>query len=234
MVPKRKQILWSDWLDKIVNISLAGRKLAGRHLMAVSYIFYYIYVYYNKMTTNKFAFDSSDIMDPVLTVTTIFESKKICNVSFNIRTGMYTDAFGSHNIDHGFVNILREALLYFKTVEDDRLIKALANHRPDFYRTTYLNTSVYTSIDQLPYSSNILKTMALFGSMCGLYKYVDCDMYDYPDSQDDIYYAYSDSKIKFGSNLKLYTRKTIQYLALIPGIIISPIILGISLLAVKK
>ncbi len=148
--------------------------------------------------------------------------------TYNVTENQYTDSSSSSNKptdpDPSFVYTLREALHYFRNQENTNLIDKLIHHKPVFYTTTYLPTPVYASTDQLPYSNYILKTMALFGSMCGLYKYVDCDMYDYPELQNNIYSDYTGSSA-FGSLIGIPMRRTAQYLALIPGIIIGPIIL---------
>ena len=188
-----------------------------------------------------------DNSDYYLTVTTIDSNKTISQkVRFYIKSNMYSTF--DNNLKNWnspitpppeFVYTLREALHYFSTPEhsDTHLIAELTEHCPEFYTRTYLQTPISAS-DQLPYSNKILQTMALFGSMCGLYKYVDCDMYDYRNqsqsiSQSNIYGVYAPGGL-FGAFIGVYMRKTAQYLALIPGIIFSPIILVGALIGQKK
>jgi hypothetical protein len=177
------------------------------------------------MSDKTFNFDGTK-----LTVTTKNDGK-LLTITYDVTSDSQNP--NQQKPDPDFVYTLREALQDFSSKNNNFLINELINNNNNFYVDTYLRTPVYASIDQLPYSNKILQTMVLFGSMCGLYTYVDCDMYDYPELQNKIYSDYTYSSA-VGSLIGIPMRRTAQYLALIPGIIFSPIILVGALIGQKN
>jgi len=141
---------------------------------------------------------------------------------------------------------LRTALNLFSQLPKQKydlitdLIKNAKQNNDHFY-LNYLKHDSGSDSDFFPYNNKIVSSFATLGGILGLYKFVDRDMYEYPDKKNEIFNLYYNSNLTNLSNVDLtkfnimyYLRLLLQKLMLIPGLILSPIIIGISIYALNN